>query len=570
MAGQLKHRAARKDQHASYTEAQSDQHVSQTEATPEQHSHVQTERDTQIGRSTAMMSGLVIVSRLTGYARTWAQAIALGVTIIASCYSVANNLPNQLYEIVVGGMLVTAFLPVYLSEKQRAGQEGASRYASNLFSTVVVLMGIATVLCIVFAAQVIWTQSFSAVDDFDANLAVYFFRFFAIEILLYSLSSILSGILNAERDYFWSNAAPIFNNFVTTASFLAYAFLCDKQPALALIILALGNPLGVLAQVVVQIPVLARYGIRFRWGIDLHDPALRDTVRIGIPSLVVMLCSFETSSVMTSSALSVTAVGASVSSYARLWFTLPYSIFAVPITTAMFTELSDDVAQGNMDSYRKGVTSGISRITFWMIPFALFLIVFATPLVRILAGGTFSDAEIAMTANYLCGLAVSLPAYGVCNYLQKVCSAIRRMKFFTWASIIAAIIQTILCVSAAYFFGLTAVALTSTVYMLTVDIVTLMFLRKELGSFGLRAIVGAALRSFCLGLLGSAVGMLVAYVLPSLAGLDLSQSIILLFAQVIAGGVPALIVSFGGALLLGMPEANAIGGFLKAFRSSSK
>ena len=70
----------------------------------------------QVGRSAAMMSGLVIVSRLTGFLRTWAQAYALGVTVIASCYSVANNLPNQLYEIVVGGMLVTAFLPVYLSE----------------------------------------------------------------------------------------------------------------------------------------------------------------------------------------------------------------------------------------------------------------------------------------------------------------------------------------------------------------------------------------------------------------------------------------------------------------------
>ena len=72
-------------------------------------------RDAQVGRSSALMSALVIVSRLTGFLRTWGQAYALGVTVTASCYSVANNLPNQLYEIVIGGMLVTAFLPVYLS-----------------------------------------------------------------------------------------------------------------------------------------------------------------------------------------------------------------------------------------------------------------------------------------------------------------------------------------------------------------------------------------------------------------------------------------------------------------------
>ena len=85
-------------------------------------------RDAQVGRSTALMSALVIVSRLTGFLRTWGQAYALGVTVTASCYSVANNLPNQLYEIVIGGMLVTAFLPVYLSVKQRAGTKGASAY----------------------------------------------------------------------------------------------------------------------------------------------------------------------------------------------------------------------------------------------------------------------------------------------------------------------------------------------------------------------------------------------------------------------------------------------------------
>ena len=127
------------------------------------------------------MSALVIVSRLTGFFRTWGQAYALGVTVTASCYSVANNLPNQLYEIVVGGMLVTAFLPVYLSVKKRLGREGANAYTSNLVTIVLILMGSVCALGFVFASQVVWTQSFSASSDFDSELAVYFFRFFVIE-----------------------------------------------------------------------------------------------------------------------------------------------------------------------------------------------------------------------------------------------------------------------------------------------------------------------------------------------------------------------------------------------------
>ena len=175
-----------------------------------------------VNRSAALISALVIVSRLTGFLRTWAQAHALGVTITASCYSVANNLPNQLYELVIGGMLVTAFLPVYLAEKTKGGRKAGNAYASNLTTIVLILMGAISVACIAFAAPIVFTQSFSATEDFDSQLAVYFFRFFAVEVLLYSLSSIFSGVLNAEREYVWSSSAPILNNVVVTASFLAY------------------------------------------------------------------------------------------------------------------------------------------------------------------------------------------------------------------------------------------------------------------------------------------------------------------------------------------------------------
>lgn len=80
-------------------------------------------------RSERAISALVLVSRLTGFIRTTAQAYALGVTAIASCYSVANNLPNMLYELVIGGMIVTAFLPTYL--RQSAMAEGAGHQSTR-------------------------------------------------------------------------------------------------------------------------------------------------------------------------------------------------------------------------------------------------------------------------------------------------------------------------------------------------------------------------------------------------------------------------------------------------------
>lgn len=74
-----------------------------------------------VGRFAGLMTGLIVVSRVTGFVRTWVMGIAFGVSMLASSYNIANNLPNMLYELVMGGMLVTAFLPVYLEARKNGG-----------------------------------------------------------------------------------------------------------------------------------------------------------------------------------------------------------------------------------------------------------------------------------------------------------------------------------------------------------------------------------------------------------------------------------------------------------------
>ena len=516
-----------------------------------------------VNRSAAIISGLVIISRLTGFLRTWAQALALGVTITASCYSVANNLPNQLYELVIGGMLVTAFLPVYLSQKNKHGREGGNAYASNLTSIVFVLMGIATIVCIVMAAPIVFTQSFSADADFDAGLAEYFFRFFAVEVLLYSLSSIFSGVLNAEREYVWSSAAPILNNVVVTASFIGYAQLVPYNPGLALLILALGNPLGVLVQVLIQIPAMRKRGIRLRPRIDFHDPALRDTLSIGIPSLVCMLGSFVTVSVMTSSSLSVTPVGASVSYYARLWYTLPYSVLAVPVTTTMFTELSHVYAKGDATAFRRGIVQGTSRILFLLVPLMLFLVVFAYPLVTLLAAGSFGEEGVQMTSSYLQMLALSLPAYAVCMYLQKVFSSMHAMAAYAAANVVAAVLQVVVCLTLTPFGGLNVVALSSLVFFMVVDVFSFVYLKMKLPEgIHVRPLIGASLRSFGFGLLGSAVGLGVMWLLETFVG-PMGESAMRAVLWCVAGGIPAVIACFGLQIAFKTPESSFFRSMIK-------
>ena len=518
--------------------------------------------DSQVGRSAAMMSVLVVASRLTGFFRTWGQAFALGTTLLSSCYTVANNLPNQLYELVIGGMLITAFLPVYLDVRERKGREGANAYISNLLSILLIFLGVCFVLCLVFAAPLIWVQSAST-DQSQMADGVLLFRFFAIEIVLYCLSSVASGILNAERDYFWSNAAPIFNNIITIASFVAFAFLVDTNYPLAFLILAIGNPLGVAVQVIMQLPSLRRHGIKLSFRIDLHDPALRETVGIGAPTLIVTACAFVTTSVMTSMALAaVPEQGGSIQYYARLWYTLPYAVLAVPITVAMFTEMSESFAKGDLRAFGRQVTSGMSHLMFALIPFMIYLMVFSKPLMSLLRVGQFDADSADLTAAYLSTLALALPWYGLQTFFQKVFSSMRRMTLFAVANIAASVVQVVFTIVMVPVIGIHAVSLGSAIFMLMLCVISIAFLRYAHIRVSLRAFTASCLKALALGVLGGAVGAGVVFALGGFGSLTLVRALVV----VVAGGIPSVLVTYGIAVALRLPEASFVTKLLARFR----
>lgn len=507
-------------------------------------------------KSSNITSILVIISRITGFFRTSAQAWALGAFGLASAYTVANNLPNLLYELVAGGMLITAFLPVYMSVKKEAGREGASAYASNLLSLVMILMLIVTVVSFIFAVPIVWTQSAGASDGFDSDLAVWFFRWFSSEIVLYALSSIISGVLNAERDYFASNAAPIANNFIVIASFVAYVYLTESMGMdwrSAAIVLAIGNPLGVLVQVLMQVPALRRHGVKLRLRVDIHDPAIKKTLDIGLPTLAVTAISTPTAAVTSSMALSVTAAGASIAYYARVWYVLPYSVFAIPISITLFTELSSSFIRGDMNDFKGYVSLGVRRIFFTLIPFAMFLIVFAPCLIAVLASRSFTAEEVQQTTGYLIALAFSLPFYGLMSYLQKVCSSMMRMNFYMVATLIASIIQIAMCIFLTPVWGLYVVPLSSTFFYGTMDLVVLLNIRKQLGNLGMKSVVASIVRAFVFGAAGSLVGFAIYTLLTQVVGP--CEGIMRGVLYAVLGGVPAVLVTFGVSYMLGLSDA---------------
>ena len=218
------------------------------------------------------------------------MAFALGNTVITSAYQVANNMPNIIFDLVAGGLLGAAFIPIFMLEKERHGKKGGNDFSCNILNIVIIFMAILSLLMTVFAPEVIATQTFTVGQTAKVSeTAVLFFRIFAIQILFYGIGGVINAILNGERISFLPALAPAINNVVVILAFIAYAILAPTNEFLAIIILGSGTTLGVAVQAAVQIPALVRIGFKWKPIFNLKDPALIDAIKIAIPTFIFVL-----------------------------------------------------------------------------------------------------------------------------------------------------------------------------------------------------------------------------------------------------------------------------------------
>lgn len=543
---------------------------SEDEIEPQHESHMESQDDVDdmgssdystVGRSASLMTVLTIVSRVTGFIRTWAMAAAIGMSLLSSSYQVANNLPNMLYELVMGGMLVTAFLPVYMGVRREQGREASNEYVGNLLGILLLLLGGISVLGTVFAPGFIWTQSFLSGDGGSMDTAAFMFRFFAIQILFYGLGSVFSGVLNAHRDYFWSTFAPVLNNVIVIASFMGFDPVSAQFGEHAgVILISLGTTLGVFVQMACQIPALGKHGVHPHIHIDFKDPALRQTITLGIPTLLATVCMFVSTSITNAAALVVQPeTGPSVIAYARLWYTLPYALIAASLSTALYTELSHDAQEQDYDSVRTGISSGVAQMLFFLIPFALYLIVFARPLNMIYCAGKFDESGVALVSEFLIYLALSLPLYGVVVLMQKSFSALLDMKPYGRYCLYSAIGQagSVLLFGVVLGYGMPAIALSYVVDYVILVGCSLWWLRRRLQGLQVKSILHGCFFGLLLGGLGAAAGAGVLWALENLVG-ALGGSILITLGYVCIAGMASLAVTFGLALVFKMPEVSAL------------
>ena len=387
---------------------------------------------TGILRAVLSISAATVLSRVTGYARIMAQATVLGAGVVADAYTVAALLPSLIYELFLGGILYSIFIPVLVERITNHGEEDAKRLTDALFTFVLPLMALAALLGIVFARPLValatdWgAQNLSPQQAADArDLATFFFRIFALQMLFYGLNTIATGVLQAHRRFFLPTFAPVLNNLLIIASFVAYGLLVATNRAAAEWTLAVGVSVGVAVMALALVPTMLKLGYRPRP--RLRHPALAPTARLAGPMVVLVAASVGFQAFGTFLA---TGFGAAADlGYAFTIFSLPYGIFVVAIATALMPNLSEKHAQGDLEGYRSDLSFGLRTGTFVVIPSVVGMISLSVPIVGLLyERGLFDARETQAVAALLVAYSVGLLGYSAYFLLVRAFYARQNTK----------------------------------------------------------------------------------------------------------------------------------------------
>ena len=448
------------------------------------------QRTHHLVRSSAVVAVGTGLSRLTGFLRVGVMAYAIGATALAEAYNLANNTPNLLYDLVLGGILSATLVPVVVAHTGRDDNRGIDALAT----VISVVLVAATVIGIALSPVIIHLYNLSSSSSeasTQASVAVPLLMMFAPQILFYGLTSLGTSLLNARRSFAVPAFAPVLNNIVVICLFLALPHLATgdaltfdqvRHDTGLLLLLGFGTTAGLAAMTLVLWPAMRRAGIRLHWNFDLRDPAVREVGRLSGWTFGYVVCNLIAYGVIQTLANGVD--GVSIYAYAWLFFQLPYGLWTVSVMTAYTPELSALHAAGNMAGLRNRFGTGLRLVLVIALPATIGMILMSGPIVRlVLEHGEFTSANAETTANTLIAFLCGLPAFSLFLYAMRGFYAQRdtRLPFYTNAA------ETILGLVIAFLvvdrFGVVGLGSSGSIAYSIFAVIALVLLHRRIGRF---------------------------------------------------------------------------------------
>ena len=480
-----------------------------------------------IARGALIVAGLTIFSRVLGLVRTLVFSQTVGASCLGTAYVTANQVPDLLYQLILGGALTMAMIPVLARSAERAGRDPAERaHVSQITSALLTWTFIIVVpLCLVIVAAAGPIASLLNPSNPNAHcnhadmIAVTheMLVVFAPQALLYGLSVVLYGLLQSYRRFAAPSIGPGISSLVLIACYLAFVPLnkgrsLAQLPLSAELVLSVGTTLGIAALVVVAIRPTWRLRLRLRPALRFPPGVARRAGGLALVGVIELVAVDVASVVSIELANGYGKTGALVIyNYGTQVLNSVAAILAVSIVVSAFPVLSAREGQ-EFDRTSAGSTRGVLLMS-WLGTAVIAAI--AVPAAHVLAK---QPDQVSQLTEAFFLFAPGIAGVAVISNLSRVMFVIGRLKVAavsvagSWLVVIAACLVLVPLVPARQVPA--ALALGTTIGQTVVAVPLLFATRRICGPAAVQGAWRAALAGLAACAAGSAVGVGISLAVP--------------------------------------------------------
>ena len=366
-------------------------------------------------RSTSVVGGLTLLSRISGLVRDMVYSQAFGAGTLMDAFLVAFKIPNFLRRLTAEGAFSQAFVPVVSEYKVRRSHEEVRNLVGGVSGTLGLLLFVITLIGVLAAPVLvmIFAPGFHG-DGTRFDLTVGMLRLTFPYLLFISLVALASGILNSYGRFAVPAFTPVLLNLVMIvfASLIAPHF---EQPGL---VLGAGVFVAGLVQLLVQLPALKSIGMLVmpRW--DRAHEGVRRIGRLMLPG--IFGSSVAQVSLLLDTLIASFLVTGSIAwmYYADRLVEFPLGVFSIALATVILPGLSSHHASESKTEFASTLDWALRMTVLIVTPAAVGLLMLAGPLMATIFGhGEFDATDVRMSSYALMAYSLGLIGFSMVKVL---------------------------------------------------------------------------------------------------------------------------------------------------------
>jgi putative peptidoglycan lipid II flippase len=367
-------------------------------------------------RAIGTIGGFTMVSRVLGFGRDMLMSRVMGAGMQAEAFLLAFRLPNTFRRLFGEGAFSAGFVPLF---SQRLNNEGgikdAEQFSREVLAVFLPALFVFTILFEIAMPLFVYAIASEFYDNpAKFALAVTLTRITFPYLMLISLVSLFSGVLNSMSRFTAAAFAPALLNFAMVVAML----VVPSGGTMTAYALSIGVTVGGILQLVLLWVSASRAGVSLRPTRPRMTPGVRQFLIVVIPATLGAGV-YQISQFIDTFFLARLPEGAlSHMNYADRLNQLPLSVIGTALGTAILPTISRFIDKGEGGEASKVQNQAVELAMLLTIPAALALAVVATPLITaFFQGGRFTPDDARVTGNVLSILVSGLPAYVIVKVL---------------------------------------------------------------------------------------------------------------------------------------------------------